>query len=711
MNAFRSATFMGLVAGAALAGSGCDDASNSTSSNQNQGQQVQLSGTVVDGYVAGARVWLDVNNNHQIDTFEPVARTDRYGFFSSRPKLVDGDGGEIAEEREYCDSSKPYYDDGRYCLRATENTGNEGNKATLRMVGGYDLLTGERFEGSMSRKIAIAGDGEGLVVSPLTSILVDDSDNVEHADVWGSNYWIGDEDGSDRYVWQSDSVKTEELEAALSLHKVVDVITAGIFDLLEEEYGLSADSETIEDIFGVDPSMEVYRQLREELDLDSGALDLGDIDLTSEVIEDSLSGIIDKIEAHEDIDYSLGDDIWKEILADLAEELHDAIEEAFDNGNGGASPANDTNPRATSRAVEVATIVARKDAEYMNARAGVSNASASSSAANSDNRYSGIIGNVSDAITDNGENLDVGSVADAINEDPNANIGDAVTNSTVEAKLPELTGTVLSLNAQAEDNDEVQEAQAAIAFYFQPGEGEDIPESDGESLAGWYSDGDNDDYKGSGKLTACLSTSGDIDFNLDQEVVHLEGSWERLSDRSLLLNVDFAGEPQTLNLRVRGSSNAAALEQYYTRDNWDGNGKWDGNGNGSDITRDNFWRKFSNDYWGDGDEKDTYLGSDVDGRSGGRFDVYDDYDDSDNKNRDDNYEDEGLTPRGWVFDLDYEGDKDKWDVEETRDDMLVNEGNNQDADATLKLFTPYGSSSSVPENSDGCAELTSDDGE
>ncbi|MCG5529855.1 hypothetical protein LRD18_03065 [Halorhodospira halochloris] len=108
---------------------GCDDASDSDSGS---GQQVRLSGTVVDGYVAGARVWLDINDNYQIDSFEPMARTDRFGFFSYRPKLIDDKGETIAVERNYCDSSRPYYDDGRYCLRLTDTT----RQGTLRMVGG-----------------------------------------------------------------------------------------------------------------------------------------------------------------------------------------------------------------------------------------------------------------------------------------------------------------------------------------------------------------------------------------------------------------------------------------------------------------------------------------------------------------------------------------------------------------------------------------------
>lgn len=687
MKVYKSASCVGAVVAScslALGIGGCDDASTTDSP---EGQQVQLSGTVVDGYIVGARVWLDINGNLEVDSFEPTARTDRYGFFSHRPELVDGGGDSIAEERDYCDSSQNYYDEGRYCLEVADTTG----EGTLRMLGGYDVLTGERFSGSMSRKIEVLPSvgGRDLAITPLTSILVGTNDNIHHIDAWGGDIWGRESDTAvGGYVWQLD-VDADEVATALRLHKVVDVITTGILDLLSSEYGVSVDSAIIQDLYGVDPAMEVYRALRSELEDNQVSGSIDNLSLSRAQIKASITALLDTLDAREDI--TLDDEgAWKDKLAQLATDIHDAIGDGLSTA---AVAAEGSSPMYSgARAVEVATFVAREDAQYSKL---TSSAGATSIASNSD-YYEEIITGVREALDDledgEGSELDVGGLAELLNNDLDMDMSTAVEESLVEIDLPELTGTVLRLNVQPSGADE-DSGEAAIAFYFEPDQG-----VGGAEQSGWFRNS-GDGYLDSGQLTACIASSGDIDFPFEGDVVHRVGTWERLSDRSLLLNMDFAGQSQTLNLRVRGSSNAAALKQYYSRGEWDVAGndwrEWTLQDAPSDepIKRGDFWQKFSADYWSgtDASYNSQFLGDSPDQR----FDVYDD--DLAGKDRSNNWQAEDLTPRGWVVDLDYEGDKDLWDVERRRDGLM--EGMEDDADAVLKLFVPY---SSVPAQRSEC---------
>ena len=69
--------------------SGCLD--NADDPDRGDQRAVQLSGVVVDGYVAGARVFVDLDENGERDAFEPRATTDAFGYFSYRPELHIGD--------------------------------------------------------------------------------------------------------------------------------------------------------------------------------------------------------------------------------------------------------------------------------------------------------------------------------------------------------------------------------------------------------------------------------------------------------------------------------------------------------------------------------------------------------------------------------------------------------------------------------------------
>ena len=138
----------------ALAGCGASDQDSGSSGNN-----VQLSGLVVDPYVAQAKVYVDLNNNgvHEYGSFEAFAFTDEDGYFSA-----DKDGN------SYCDKSAATYNK-RHCLDTRQISGD----AVLRIEGGFDVATGEKFKGSMALDIdlnnasAVTNTG---VANPLTAL-------------------------------------------------------------------------------------------------------------------------------------------------------------------------------------------------------------------------------------------------------------------------------------------------------------------------------------------------------------------------------------------------------------------------------------------------------------------------------------------------------------------------------------------------------------
>jgi hypothetical protein len=94
-----------------------------------------LSGTAVDGYLQGARVFLDVNGNGLADTGEPTATTDANGRYSL----------------DYSQVSSPVL----------------GMRVIV--TGGVDTDTGYAFTGMLTARAD--GSRAGQLVSPLTSLV------------------------------------------------------------------------------------------------------------------------------------------------------------------------------------------------------------------------------------------------------------------------------------------------------------------------------------------------------------------------------------------------------------------------------------------------------------------------------------------------------------------------------------------------------------
>ncbi len=131
-----------LIAG--CGGTGQDEGSPS--------QQLQeFGGSVIDGYLARASVFLDTNNNGTRDAWEPSAFTDNEGFYSYNPRT----------DTDYCADTATEQQQ-QYCL----STAVQYDNVVVRVDGGYDVLTGEPFLGQMTRRVNVA-EGDFPTDQPL----------------------------------------------------------------------------------------------------------------------------------------------------------------------------------------------------------------------------------------------------------------------------------------------------------------------------------------------------------------------------------------------------------------------------------------------------------------------------------------------------------------------------------------------------------------
>jgi len=132
------------------------------SSDSGSVSTVQMSGAVVDDYVAYATVYVDVNKNGKYDSeFEPSAFTDKDGYF-----LVAKDG------TNYCENPAS-----RNCLQGDASLKEGG---VIRVETGRDLLTTQVYNATMS--LLLDNNTSGLKVTAI-STLNQEIENLSNDDI------------------------------------------------------------------------------------------------------------------------------------------------------------------------------------------------------------------------------------------------------------------------------------------------------------------------------------------------------------------------------------------------------------------------------------------------------------------------------------------------------------------------------------------------
>lgn len=116
----------------------------------------------IDGYLAGASVYVDQNENGKLDAFEPRALTDNEGYFSYNHRTG----------TNYC------ADGGlnQYCLRGNIAADAE---VVIRVTGGYDTVTQLPFKGALSLRSSQLNRDDLRLVTPQTSMVADSSQNTQ----------------------------------------------------------------------------------------------------------------------------------------------------------------------------------------------------------------------------------------------------------------------------------------------------------------------------------------------------------------------------------------------------------------------------------------------------------------------------------------------------------------------------------------------------
>jgi hypothetical protein len=238
------------IAIAAIVTGGCGGTGQDDGTPSNVIQE--FGGSVIDGYLARASVFLDTNNNGTRDAWEASAFTDNEGFYSYNPR-TDTDycaDDATAQQQQYCLTSSVVYEN-----------------VVVRVDGGYDVLTGEPFLGQMTRRVELAGGTlvTDQLVSPITSLMTaarTDEEKAAMLDALG----LTAED-LDRDYLNADgngAVDAALLNKALTIHKAVTVLSDRLTDTYDQ----------IGETFGTpnDASAAVYQALAQRV-VDSNDLD------------------------------------------------------------------------------------------------------------------------------------------------------------------------------------------------------------------------------------------------------------------------------------------------------------------------------------------------------------------------------------------------------------------------------------------------------
>lgn len=252
------------VAAAVLAGcggTGQDDGQVSSS-------QQEFSGSVIDGYLARATVFIDSNNNGTRDAWESYSFTDNEGFYSYNP----------VTNTDYCADSATEQQQ-QYCLESFV----AHDDVVIRVDGGYDVLTGEPFLGQMTRRINAGTqvDATNNLISPITSLLTS-AGSTEEAGRLLESLGLTEADLDVDYLNTDGNggVDANLLNKALTIHKAVTVLADRLNDTYTE----------IGDNFGTpnDASSAVYPALAEAV---------RELGLVAAMQPQSLYGVLDQAEA------------------------------------------------------------------------------------------------------------------------------------------------------------------------------------------------------------------------------------------------------------------------------------------------------------------------------------------------------------------------------------------------------------------------------
>lgn len=207
------------------------------------------SGVAVDGPITRAQVFYDFNGNGEKDSFEPGALTDNNGHYNY--DLLNG--------IDYCSGSSARPE---FCLKLTNAQYNDMSADTkIIITGGYDLYTGEPFEGTMSFPAEQSnGLSPYIAITPMTSMIEGGSEGLNDFITY-----LNTIDGISgitlsnilnlNFLESADKFNPQAFAVTYQMHKYVTVIS----DWVKEHYSAIEEGEEVtSDISGL-----IYRQFED----------------------------------------------------------------------------------------------------------------------------------------------------------------------------------------------------------------------------------------------------------------------------------------------------------------------------------------------------------------------------------------------------------------------------------------------------------------
>ena len=284
------------IAALGLVGCGTEEQDGGSSSRSGETSTLS-SGVVVDGPIIRASVFEDLNGNLKREKFEPSALTDNDGYFNVNPvkkvvycedlskfgtsittiQISDPDGipdyldppipliyheiypeilintyiqiisfnieldADLNRSIKSSTPSKEYYlhvPNDEFCL----NISGSNADANIIITGGYDLYTGEPFEGSMSisaadRKAA-EEEGNELAITPFTTLSTASSDELttylETLGIENANENLLDPLNADGTTKEDGDLKAKDFAITYQMHKFVTVVDAWVKSIYTE---------------------------------------------------------------------------------------------------------------------------------------------------------------------------------------------------------------------------------------------------------------------------------------------------------------------------------------------------------------------------------------------------------------------------------------------------------------------------------------------
>lgn len=283
------------------------------------------SGIAVDGPIVRAQVFYDLNGNKKKDSYEPGALTDNEGNYNYNS----------VKRLDYCSGASARTE---YCLTLTTAQQQALTADTKIIVtGGYDLYTGEPFEGSLSFPAKSSnGSSQFVAITPLTSLLEADPSSGFILEILSLLPASFDYDKllNLNFLESEANFAPEAFAVTYQMHKFVTIIS----DWVENHYDDIDDGEDIQS----DISSLIYLQFT---DLNSGLYQAAWDKLVVDI-----NALYDDAELHREDAPSQSD--VNELIANLTA-VNDATKVAFGNSLGTDPSFTFANHKARIRGVEV----------------------------------------------------------------------------------------------------------------------------------------------------------------------------------------------------------------------------------------------------------------------------------------------------------------------------------------------------------------------